>query len=382
MKRVCHFVRRYLHFTATFVGSQVSNHIDYSPVVFYRKHLPHSAFPCPNPMHLPSGKGPEKIKTKLLYNYLRQITKKQEQYILNNLEQWNDTILHFHYGTDAGMYHNILKKAKQPKLVSFYGWDYSMFPSKYFGLGKKYLQTRVFPYCNKVTAMTEQMKESLVDLGCPEEKIIIHYHGIDAQKFFVARDYNTSETVNLLMTSALEPKKGHLFLLKAIKECINNGFGNFRLHILNTGRCRKKVFSEIRKMNLNDNIVYHPQYVYGSAEHHEMLESADIFIQPSITDKQGNKEGIPGTMVEAMASGLPIIATRHAGIPEIIENEESGMLINENDIEAFASNIMLLANDKDLRQKLGTQAQKQAQNNLDIRKKQAELEKIYDSMIL
>ncbi len=381
MKRVCHFIRRYLHFTATFVGNQVGNHTGYTPVVFYRIHIPHPAFPCPNPMPLPPGKGIEKIKTRLLYNCLRQITKKQEQFILNNLPAPNDTILHFHYGTDAGMYHNILKKAKQPKLVSFYGWDYSMFPRKYSGIGKKYLQHRVFPYSDKITAMTGQMKKALVKLGCPEEKILVHYHGIDAQKFFMERDYETPEKINLLISGTMEPKKGHLFLLKAINECVKNGFNAFRLHIISAGSYRKKIFNKIRQMNLCGKVVCHPQYVYGSKEHLDLLKNADIYLQPSITDRKGNMEGIPGTMVEAMASGLPVIATRHAGIPEIIEHEKNGLLVNENDVEALAHNIMFLAKNKTSRQQSGARAQKHTMKNLDIRIKQAELEKIYDSMI-
>ncbi len=303
-------------------------------------------------------------------------------YILNNLEQWDNTILHFHYGTDAGMYHNILKKAQQPKLVSFYGWDYSMFPNKFFGLGKKYLQSRVFFHCDKIIAMTKQMKEALVDLGCPEEKIIVHYYGLDTRNFIINRSSDTNSKIRLLTTSTLEPKKGHLFLLKAIKDCLDRGFSNFSLHILDTGRCRKQVINEIQKLNITSKIVFHPQYVYGSAEHHEMLKSADIFIQPSITDKQGNKEGVPGTMVEAMAAGLPVIATRHAGIPEIIENEKNGLLVDENNVEDLAKKILLLANNSELRQQLGTQAQKHATKNLDIRIKQAELEKIYDNLLI
>ena len=71
-------------------------------------------------------------------------------------------------------------------------------------------------------------------------------------------------------------------------------------------------------------VTWHGPTVYASEEHKKYLQNADVFVHPSVTDVNGDKEGIPGAIVEAMAAGLPVISTYHAGIPNIIKNNKTG----------------------------------------------------------
>ena len=121
--------------------------------------------------------------------------------------------------------------------------------------------------------------------------------------------------------------------------------------------------------------------VYASREHKKYLRNADVFVHPSVTDVNGDKEGIPGTIVEAMAAGLPVISTYHAGIPYIINNNKTGLLIKEWDIEALKNTILKIASDSTLRRYLGKNGQEYAMQNLNIKEKEIELEKIYESLI-
>ena len=107
---------------------------------------------------------------------------------------------------------------------------------------------------------------------------------------------------------------------------------------------------------------------------------ADIFSLPSIT-VNGDKEGIPGTVVEAMASGLPVVSSYHAGIPEIIESGKEGILIKEGDIEAMARAFADLINDVSLRRELGQAAAKRATTDLDLYQGTARLEAIYRKIL-
>lgn len=380
MPKVFHFVRRYLHYTATFIGNQVSNHVKYKASVYFREFLPNPSFTFPRFYKIDSSKGIRYKYNKLIYRFFRQITSSQVKYILKKIEEEKPSILHFHYGTDAGMFHKVLKKTSLPRVVSFYGWDYSYFPKRYFGIGKKYLQKRVFSHCDLVLAMSMNMKKELISLGCQGEKIRIHYHGINTTMFDVERDYGRKEEVNIYLLSSLEPKKGHMFLLEAFKKCVNNSTIPIKLHF--TGKYGKfrSIKKSIRKMGLNKEVIWHAPYEYGGERHLKMLSKADFFIHPSVTDKKGNKEGIPGTLIEAMSSGLATISTYHAGIPEIIKNGETGFLVQEWDIDGLAEKILMLANDPGLRKELGQKAKEYAVQNLDISTKQAELEEIYDSL--
>jgi colanic acid/amylovoran biosynthesis glycosyltransferase len=113
----------------------------------------------------------------------------------------------------------------------------------------------------------------------------------------------------------------------------------------------------------------------------DLIKKADIFLHPSRVDTNGGKEGIPGTIVEAMASGLPVISTYHAGIPDIITNQETGLLVNEDDSKAIANLIYECYKNKALRSAIGINAKRTAILNLDVRNKTEELIKIYDTYI-
>ena len=121
--------------------------------------------------------------------------------------------------------------------------------------------------------------------------------------------------------------------------------------------------------------------IYGSDIHLKALFNADVFIHPSVTAENGDKEGIPGAIVEAMASGLPVISTYHAGIPYIIENQQTGVLVNEWDVDALAEGILELAENSSKRKMIGLAGQEYAMNNLDLFEKEKELEEIYMSLI-
>jgi colanic acid/amylovoran biosynthesis glycosyltransferase len=112
----------------------------------------------------------------------------------------------------------------------------------------------------------------------------------------------------------------------------------------------------------------------------QYYRDADVFVHFSTTQPDYDKEGIPGTIVEAMASGLPVISTRHAGIPEVITHRVHGILLEEDDIECIAESLIELYENEGTRRRLGQAAACHARDVLDIRVKTIELEKVYASV--
>ncbi len=323
----------------------------------------------------------ETIWEKMLFAGPKILSKNQVNNILKTLNNLDVQICHFHFGTDCGIFYPLLKQIKIPAVVSFYGYDCSSFPDYFNGYGKTYLVKRVFNDITQVLAMSPDMKKDLMNAGCPEEKIIVHYYGTDCNRFLQRRTYLPKSKIKILILASLVPQKGHLFLLSSLKILREKGVKNWSLDIVGTGELKETIRTFIRENNLEEFVNMLGPMTYGSPSMMQAYQNADIFIHPSVIAENGDKEGIPGTIIEAMAAGLPVISTYHAGIPYIIEQNHSGLLVEEWDTDDLANNIHRLITDHVLRSALGLKGQKFAKENLDLTTKQPELENIYDRLI-
>lgn len=304
------------------------------------------------------------------YKYFEAILKKQ-----------TPKIIHSHYLTDAAFFHPLTKNLNIPKVCSCYGYDVSVIPRK-FGLLAKYYYKKVFKEYDLFLAMTDEMKNDLLAIGCPKSKLMVHYHGIDTYFFDLQREYELKNGVfNILTIASLYPVKGHLSVLKAVKLFSKkNPEIEVRYTIVGNGILKEKLEDFVKKNKLAEKIIFQPGIKHGP-EFINFLNEADVFLHPSITTKENDKEGIPGAIVEAMASGLPVISTQHGGIPFIIENNKTGFLVKEHDSSSIAQYLELLYNNKDLRIKIGRNANKYAKSKLDLFEKAKDLKEIYNSLI-
>jgi colanic acid/amylovoran biosynthesis glycosyltransferase len=382
-KVVSHFIRKSTQIKASFIQNQVVSHLRYTPNIIFRRESQQNDGGFGNMVvsdfqHLNLER--KTNRTDYRFKLFKLISSADVNKIEAHLEQHQTAIAHLHYGTDAGIYAPYLKKKKIPAVVSFYGYDCSSFPRRFGGMGKYYLQNRVFKYVDAVLAMSPDMKNDLIQIGCPEEKIIVHYYGTDVTEFQFDRDYPNKSTLRFLIISGLEDKKNHYGIMDAIASA--NRLSNTPIHldIVGDGYLKENILAHMEKLQC-DKIQFHGPVVYNSAAHHQFMQKADVFIHPSITSEAGDKEGIPGAIVEAMASGLPVLSTYHAGIPHVIEHMSSGFLVGEKNHDELVRAILQLANDAGLREKLGRNAQKRAMTELNLKAKEAELENIYDGFI-
>jgi colanic acid/amylovoran biosynthesis glycosyltransferase len=292
----------------------------------------------------------------------------------------NPAIIHSHFLTDAAFFHPFTKKINSPKICSCYGYDVSRFPKKFRLLAKFYFK-KIFREYHLFLAMSEDMKNDLMQLGCPQSKIIIHYYGTNTRDFDINRTYINDDGFNILTIGSLVPKKGHITVLEAIKKIReSNPEIKIKYIIGGDGPLKNEL---IRFVHLNglDEIVDFRGIVKHGIEFNKLLHDADVFVHPSVMAKDGDKEGIPGTIVEAMAGGLPVISTFHAGIPSVIQNNVNGLLVNEHDPEAIKEKLLFLYRNMDKRKCIGENAKAYAKEQLDIFVKSKELENIYHSLL-
>jgi colanic acid/amylovoran biosynthesis glycosyltransferase len=385
-KKVAHFIRNVLSPHVTFVRNQVMNHANYVPCVVGKKYIP-SDFAQEIVNSVPTficdrqKRGISHAFSSVVYaRPFRRVTLGDRREIRRFLSSQRADILHFHYGTDAGVFVGATRDLGIPRVVSFYGYDCTSFPNWFFGYGGQYLR-KVFKQVDYCVAMSEDMKADLLGLGCPKSKIFVHYYGTEVSKFVYKRAYNNKPNITILIVASLDEKKGHIYLLKSLEKLTKAFKFRLRLRIVGCGPLGEELKNYVKSCNLENAVTFVGAHEYLGERFLKEFHDADIFAHPSVIASNGDKEGIPGTIVEAMAAGLPVVSTYHAGIPYILEHEKTGLLVKERDVDALAASISRLVLDSELRKRIGQNAQKYALKHLDLRQKQVELENIYDRVI-
>jgi len=308
------------------------------------------------------------------------LSKNHKNYFLKQLDRIKPQLIHSHYITDAVVFSPLTKNLSIPKICSCYGYDVSVIPVKFKFFYKSFYR-KIFAEYDLFLAMTNEMKKDLLEMGCPENKIIVHYHGIDTKRFNLPRTYELKdEHFTLLTVASLYEVKGHLSVLKALKKIVaSQPELKIRYNMIGDGPLKNSLEKYAQENGLSTVVHFCGAIKHGDAFNTHLM-NADVFLHPSITTKDNDKEGIPGALVEAMASGLPTIATYHGGIPAVVAHKETGFLVKEHDFDAISKFILDLHQSKSLRAQIGTNAKNFASKNLDVYEKAKDLIHIYESV--
>lgn len=372
-------MRAFMASTETFIGNQIITLRKYHPVIFCHHRIPNVSYSINN-VYCIQELLPQfsRLADNLSYRVARFLPHMSARVLAEQIKGESVQLLHFHYLVDARFFLSLKRLTQLPSVISVYGYDVSSFPRLFWGYGLCYLKP-VFREMDYFIAMSQDMRKDLVTLGCSPDKIIVHYYGTDTRRFaFPEREYIDKDEVTILACGALEIKKAQHLILQAlwIMEHQKISSRRFRVKFVGDGPMRPVLEQQVNKYGWQDKVNFLGHVPYRDDRLIEAYRQADIFSLPSITIK-GDKEGIPGTIIEAMAAGLPIVSTYHAGIPEIIKSGQDGILVEEGDVEAMARAFADLINDVSLREKLGRSAAKRAVNELDLQQGTARLEGIY-----
>jgi colanic acid/amylovoran biosynthesis glycosyltransferase len=381
--KVAHFLRGFLRPTETFIGNQIVSLQRYQPIAFCHHRIHAHSFPTIHATALLEILTPtRRTIEETFYSMLRRLTRYGAKKLANEVVNSGGRLLHFHYLVEARFFLPVFRLLGLPSVVSGYGWDVSYFPSTKLGYARQYLQP-VFREMGLFLAMSEDMKRDLIKLGCPEEKIMVHYFGNEVKRFaFPERQYRKKNELRILFCARLARKKAPDVLLQALKRMEDAQYDNpkWRLVFVGEGPMRRQLESSVSEFGWKDKVEFAGHIPYDDVRFVEEYRKADIYVLPSMT-VNGEKEGIPGTLIEAMASGLPCISTYHAGIPSVIDDEKQGKLVREGDIEALAQSMKELMLSHELRGRLGRSAATRALHTLDLKEKTRELEGIYDLLL-
>jgi colanic acid/amylovoran biosynthesis glycosyltransferase len=281
-------------------------------------------------------------------------------------------LLHIYFGNNGLFWLPLLRNPPVPVIVSFHGADVRI---NLGSLTLKRLFVQMFDLCAVILARSNSLAVTLVELGCSPGKIRIQRAGIPLNIFhFIHRPKPEKEAWQLLQACRLIEKKGLNSTLHAFA-AFSARHPHARLMIAGDGPLRDSLKRLAAKLAVAERVFF-----TGFVDQSTLLtlyESSHFFVHPSEQPPDGDREGIPNSLLEAMATGLPCITTVHGGIPEAVTHMESGILVKESDREGISQWLERLIGDDALRDSLGRGAAKAVAENFALAGQIAKLEDIY-----
>jgi len=267
------------------------------------------------------------------------------------LERRKPDLVHVYFGHTGVHLLPFIRAWKGRVVVSFHGMD--IMPREeepgYSGRLRELLQ--VLPM---VLARSESLAARLVDLGCAPEKIRINRTGIPLESYpFLERTVPPDGAWHIVQASRLIEKKGLDDTLEAFA-LFQKNHPRSRLTIAGDG----PLLDELRRLAAGLGIGQAVRFAgfQSQDELAALYASAHIFMHPSRLTSKQDQEGVPNSMLEAMATGLPVVATLHGGIPEAVKDGQDGLLTPENDSAALAASLGRMAGNPDLFRRFGSNA--------------------------
>jgi colanic acid/amylovoran biosynthesis glycosyltransferase len=194
----------------------------------------------------------------------------------------------------------------------------------------------------------------LKQLGCPPEKLRLQRTGVPLNEWpFQERPWPTDGAWKLLQACRLVPKKGLRTTLTVFRT-IAETYPKATLTLAGDGPMKPELEALAKEWGLADRVKF--TGFLGQNELRKVTYAAHLFLHPSETPADGNREGVPNSMLEAMASGLPALATVHGGIPEAVTHGSSGILVQEGDHAGLATHTLQLMQSEESYRAMARQA--------------------------
>ena len=293
-------------------------------------------------------------------------------------------LIHAHFGVDGLYALDLARRAGIPLLTTFHGFDATRSGTALLTSGKpawiRYLlgRRRLAREGAHFIAVSGFIRDRLVRLGFPPSRVTTLYIGIDTEKFAPPSGARPTQDRCIVTVGRLVEKKGTAYLVDALAR-IAPRFPDLTCKVIGDGPLRGDLERRAGSLGLGDRIRF-----LGFVDNDEVrdhLRRATLFCLPSVTARDGDAEGLGMVLLEAGACGVPLVGTRHGGIPEVIRDGESGLLVPERDPEALAAALSEILSSESLRRRMGVAARRDMEERFDIRTQTRRLEEIYGEII-
>ena len=259
--------------------------------------------------------------------------------------------LHAHWATHSGLLaHLVAMLTDIPYSITLHAHD--------LHVDRTMLATKLGGAVAVVTISEHNAEFLLSEYPELAGRVLVVHCGVDTRAIPFTSPGVARQPLQLVCVAGLRPFKGHRFLLDAIRELERRGVA-VRCHLVGDGPQR----AELETLAA-DNVILHGAIDVDQAM--AIVADADIFVMPSIELSDGRRDGIPVALIEAMALGVPVIASDISGIPELVRNDSSGILVPPGDPIALADAVERLAGDLDLRTAIAIEARRTIETQFDL----------------
>jgi len=290
----------------------------------------------------------------------------------------NIRVLHAHFGPDATYALPLARALRVPLVVTFHGfdctsqWQEMLTSGRISDLRFLLMKKALRKGATKVIAVSKFIERLLLEQGYPRDKVVHHYIGVDTDKFCPSSEKGRERYI--LCVGRHTEKKGIDTLLRGFAR-ISNKHEDVTLIQVGSGHLTSELTNLARTLDIAERVRF--LGARPSSEVLELMQGAEVFVLPSQTARGGDSEALGIVFNEASACEIPIVATRHGGIPEAVIDGETGYLVEEGDDSQLAEYMDLLLTDRALAQRMGQRGRGYVCEVFDLKKQTAKLEKLY-----
>lgn len=290
------------------------------------------------------------------------------------------SLIHAHFGVDAVYALPLAQALQVPLVTTFHGFDATM-ASGYFLCSPAWanyplFRRRLAQQGDLFLCVSSYIRERVLAMGFPAARTHVHYIGIDLE---TTRPRDPAEEMPIILHVGRQVEmKGTVYLIRAFAKLALQ-IPKVELVIIGDGPLRKRMQSLARALDVAERIRF-----LGAQSHQDVMlwmRKAAMLVLPSVRTRTGRDEGLGMVLLEAAATGVPVIGSRQGGIPEAIVEGETGLLVVQRNVEDLAARISELINDLSMRQSMGRQARALVERRFDIRRQTKKLEAFYEAAL-
>lgn len=289
-------------------------------------------------------------------------------------------LIHAHFGTDAVYALPLARRLGVPLITTFHGFDATLSTASLL-LSPAWANYPLFRHQlaqqgDLFLCVSSFIRERVLAMGFPEARTRVHYIGEDYRA--IQPRSPQEETRTILHVARLVEMKGTKYLIRGFAE-LSRRWQDVQLVIIGDGPMRASLQALTRSLGLEERVQF-----LGARPHGEVLawmRRALMLVLPSILTRSGRTEGLGMVLLEAAATGVPVVGSRIGGIPEVVVDGQTGFLVPDRDPDALASRMLCLLEEPTRRRRMGEDARAHVERYFDVHAQTKVLEELYDRVL-